>query len=63
VYVHAEHRRRGLARQLVDGLLEFAKADRGYRSVYLHMYPPSPGAMKEVPRGGSGVVHFETSLV
>jgi ribosomal protein S18 acetylase RimI-like enzyme len=60
----------------VDGLLEFARADGGYRSVYLHTYPRSPGAMglwralgkvvcderEEVPGGGSGVVHFEIPL-
>jgi GNAT superfamily N-acetyltransferase len=73
VYVRPEHRRRGLARRLVEGLLDFARADGGYRSVYLHTYPHSPGAMRlwrtlgkvvcdereDVPGGGSGVVHFE----
>lgn len=73
VYVRPAHRRRGLARHLVEGLLEFARADGGYRSVYLHTYPHSPGAMslwqalgkvvcderEEVPGGGSGAVHFE----
>ncbi|AJE38972.1 GNAT family N-acetyltransferase [Streptomyces nodosus] len=73
VYIRPEHRRRGLARRLVDGLMDFARADGGYRSVYLHTYPHSPGAMglwqtlgkvvcderEEVPGGGSGVVHFE----
>lgn len=77
VYARPEHRRRGLARQLVEGLLEFAKADGGYRAVYLHTYPHSPGAMglwqtlgkavcderEEVPGGGSGVVHFEIPIV
>ncbi|MER8220388.1 GNAT family N-acetyltransferase [Streptomyces sp. NPDC094143] len=73
VYVRPEHRRRGLARHLVERLLEFARADGGYRSVYLHTYPDSPGAMGlwrtlgkvlcdervDVPGGGSGAVHFE----
>jgi GNAT superfamily N-acetyltransferase len=73
VYVRPEHRRRGLARRLVEGLLDFARADGGYRSVYLHTYPHSPGAMglwrtlgkvvcderEDVPGGGSGAVHFE----
>jgi GNAT superfamily N-acetyltransferase len=77
VYVRPEHRRRGLARQLVEGLLEFAKADGGYRAVYLHTYPHSPGAMdlwqtlgkvvlderEEVPGGGIDVVHFEIPVV
>jgi ribosomal protein S18 acetylase RimI-like enzyme len=73
VYVRPEYRRRGLARRLVEGLLDFARADGGYRSVYLHTYPHSPGALglwrtlgkvvcderEDVPGGGSGVVHFE----
>ncbi|WP_432118136.1 GNAT family N-acetyltransferase [Streptomyces sp. bgisy032] len=73
VYVRPAHRRRGLARQLVGLLLEFARNDGGYRSVYLHTHPHSPGAMQlwralgkvvcdereEVPGGGSGAVHFE----
>ncbi|KOV96970.1 acetyltransferase [Streptomyces sp. NRRL B-1140] len=76
VYVRPEHRRRGLARQLVDRLLDFARTDGGYRSVYLHTYPDSPAAMglwkalgkvlcderEEMPGGGSGVVHFELPL-
>ncbi|WP_328727165.1 GNAT family N-acetyltransferase [Streptomyces sp. NBC_00259] len=73
VYVRTEHRRRGLARRLVAELLEFAQADGGYRSVYLHAYPDSPGAMDlwrslgkvvcderdGVLGGGTGIVHFE----
>ncbi|MFJ8364583.1 GNAT family N-acetyltransferase [Streptomyces sp. NPDC093984] len=77
VYVRPEHRRRRLARQLVQDLLEFARADGGYRHVYLHTYPHSPGAMglwqalgkvvlderEEAPGGGSDVVHFEIPVV
>lgn len=76
VYVRPEHRRRGLARRLVTELLAFAKADGGYRSVYLHTYRYSPGAMDlwrslgdlvcderdEVPGGVSEVVHFEIPM-
>lgn len=76
VYVRPEHRRRGLASRLVDELLQFAAADGGYRSVYLHTYPGSPGALglwrslgkavcderEEVPGGGTGVVHFEVPM-
>ncbi|MFC9808622.1 GNAT family N-acetyltransferase [Streptomyces griseoaurantiacus] len=76
VYVRPEHRRRGLARRLVDGLLDFARTEGGYRAAYLHTYPHSPGALglwqtlgrvvcderTEVPGGGSGVVHFEIPL-
>ncbi|WP_030422310.1 GNAT family N-acetyltransferase [Streptomyces sp. NRRL F-5065] len=72
VYVRPEHRRRGLARRLVEELLEFAAADGGYRSVYLHTDPAVTGAEpfwrslakvvhdeREDPGGGQGVVHFE----
>ncbi|MFC9428634.1 GNAT family N-acetyltransferase [Streptomyces sp. NPDC056987] len=44
VYVHPGHRRRGLARALVRELLDFAAADGGYRSVYLHTDPSVTGA-------------------
>jgi GNAT superfamily N-acetyltransferase len=77
VYVRPEHRRRGLAGRLVAGLLEFARADGGYRSVYLHTDPSSPGAealwrslgklvcdeRTEEPGGGQGILHFELPLV
>ncbi|WP_033319159.1 GNAT family N-acetyltransferase [Streptomyces yerevanensis] len=75
VYVHPGHRRRGLARQLVDELLNFAAADGGYRSVYLHTDPAVPGAEafwrslgkavldeREEPGGGQRIVHFEVPL-
>ncbi|WP_344268804.1 GNAT family N-acetyltransferase [Streptomyces hebeiensis] len=44
VYVREAHRRRGLARRMVRALLDFAVADGGYRSVYLHTDPAVPGA-------------------
>ncbi|MDQ1049915.1 GNAT family N-acetyltransferase [Streptomyces sp. V4I2] len=75
VYVRPEHRRRGLARRLVDELLAFAAADGGYRSVYLHTDPAVPGAEpfwrslgkivhdeREDPDGGNGVLHFEIPM-
>jgi GNAT superfamily N-acetyltransferase len=75
VYVRPEHRRRGLARQLVDELLAFADADGGYRSVYLHTDPAVPGAEafwrslgkvvhdeREEPGGDNGTVHFEIPI-
>ncbi|MFG2683834.1 GNAT family N-acetyltransferase [Streptomyces sp. NPDC048392] len=75
VYVRPEHRRRGLARRLVDGLLAFAAADGGYRAVYLHTDPAVAGAEpfwrslakvvhdeREDAGGGQGIVHFEVSL-
>jgi GNAT superfamily N-acetyltransferase len=76
VYVRPEHRRRGLARRLVGELLGFARADGGYRSVYLHTDPASPGAEAlwrslgrlvcdervEEPGGGQRILHFEIPL-
>ncbi|WP_282697229.1 GNAT family N-acetyltransferase [Streptomyces sp. CC208A] len=77
VYVRPEHRRRGLARRLVAELVAFAKVDAGYRSVYLHTDPASPGAEAlwrslgrlvcderiEEAGGGQGILHFEIPLV
>ncbi|ANS69257.1 hypothetical protein SLINC_7033 [Streptomyces lincolnensis] len=75
VYVRPEHRRRGLARRLVEELLAFAAADGGYRSVYLHTDPAVPGAEpfwrslgkvvhdeREDLGGGNHVVHFEIPM-
>ncbi|MGW0821410.1 GNAT family N-acetyltransferase [Streptomyces sp. NPDC002845] len=73
VYVRPDHRRRGLARRLVAALLDFAAADGGYRSVYLHTDPAVPGAedfwrslgkvvCDEREAGGQGVVHFEVPV-
>ncbi|MFF2043051.1 GNAT family N-acetyltransferase [Kitasatospora sp. NPDC058170] len=77
VYVRAEHRRHGLARELVRRACAFASAEGGYRCVYLHTNADIPGAepfwrslAEEVhdarPTGehGPGVatVHFEIPL-
>ncbi|WP_030662592.1 GNAT family N-acetyltransferase [Streptomyces cellulosae] len=75
VYVRPEHRRRGLARRLVDELLAFADADGGYRSVYLHTDPAVPGAEafwrslgkvvhdeRGEPGGDNRTVHFEIPI-
>ncbi|TDT31413.1 acetyltransferase (GNAT) family protein [Streptomyces sp. BK208] len=75
VYVRPEHRRRGLARRLVDELLAFAVADGKYRAVYLHTDPAVTGAEpfwrslakvvhdeREDAGGGQGIVHFEVPL-
>ncbi|MFI5569362.1 GNAT family N-acetyltransferase [Streptomyces sp. NPDC051740] len=75
VYVRPDHRRRGLARRMVGELLDFAAADGGYRSVYLHTDPSVPGAEpfwrslgkvvhdeREDADGGNGVVHFEIPM-
>lgn len=68
VYVRPDHRRRGLARAMVAELLSFARADSAYRSVYLHAYRHSPGAMDlwhslgEVVWEEDGVAHFEIAV-
>ncbi|RDG34736.1 GNAT family N-acetyltransferase [Streptomyces corynorhini] len=76
VYTRPGHRRRGLARSLVRELVDFAAADGGYRSVYLHTDPAVPGAeafwrsmgkavcdeRAEMADGGQGIVHFEVPL-
>ncbi|MFE2722385.1 GNAT family N-acetyltransferase [Kitasatospora sp. NPDC059327] len=77
VYVRAEHRRHGLARELVRRACEFAASEGGYRRLYLHTNTAIPGAesfwrslAEEVydarPSGehGPGVatVHFEIPL-
>ncbi|WP_435798677.1 GNAT family N-acetyltransferase [Streptomyces prasinus] len=75
IYVRPEHRRRGIARRLVGALMDFAVAEGGYRSVYLHTDPTVPGAEafwrsigkvvhdeREDPCGGQGVMHFEVPL-
>ncbi|RII11211.1 Acetyltransferase (GNAT) family protein [Streptomyces sp. YIM 130001] len=74
VYVRATHRRHGIARRLVAELLDFAAADGGYRSVYLHTDPAVPGAEgfwqslgkavldERAEPGGSRVVHFEVAM-
>ncbi|MFB7650806.1 MULTISPECIES: GNAT family N-acetyltransferase [unclassified Streptomyces] len=75
VYVRPEHRRRGLARRMVDELMGFAVADGGYRAVYLHTDPAVTGAEpfwrsiakvvhdeREDHGGGQGIVHFDVPL-
>ncbi|MGW3284211.1 GNAT family N-acetyltransferase [Streptomyces sp. NPDC001002] len=75
IYVRPDHRRRGLARRLVDELLAFAAADGGYRAVYLHTDPAVPGAEpfwrslgkvvldeRAEPDGGQGIIHFEIPM-
>ncbi|MFF1794958.1 GNAT family N-acetyltransferase [Kitasatospora sp. NPDC086009] len=77
VYVRTEHRRHGLARELVRRACEFAVDEGGYRHLYLHTNAAVPGAeafwrslAEEVhdarPSGehGPGVatVHFEIPL-
>ncbi len=44
VYVLKEHRRRGIAAQLVQAVLERAAVEGHYDKVALHTFPHSPGA-------------------
>lgn len=75
IYVRPDHRRRGIARRLVNELVEFAAADGGYRAVYLHTDPAVDGAEafwrsigkvvhdeREDPGGGQGIVHLEIAV-
>ncbi|GHE05654.1 GNAT family N-acetyltransferase [Streptomyces alanosinicus] len=75
VYVRPECRRQGIARELVERLVEFAVADGGYRAVYLHTDPAVPGAEafwrslgkvvldeREGRGAGQGIVHFELPM-
>ncbi|MEU9332572.1 GNAT family N-acetyltransferase [Streptomyces sp. NPDC048290] len=74
IYVRPGHRRRGIARLLVTGLLAFAD-DHAYRAVYLHTDPAVPGAEafwrslgkvvhdeRDDPGGGQGIIHFEIPM-
>jgi GNAT superfamily N-acetyltransferase len=45
VYVLKEHRRRHIARALVNATLERAREERHYDTIALHTYPHSPGAL------------------
>lgn len=75
IYVRPEHRRHGLARQLVRELGEFAVRAGGYEALYLHTDPAVPGAEpfwrslarevcdeRTLPGGGQGIVHFELPM-
>lgn len=75
IYVRPEHRRHGLARQLVRELGEFAARAGGYEALYLHTDPAVPGAEpfwrslarevcdeRTLPGGGQGIVHFELPM-
>jgi GNAT superfamily N-acetyltransferase len=45
VYVLKEHRRRHIARALVDATVERARREAHYDTIALHTYPHSPGAL------------------
>lgn len=45
IYVRRDHRRRGIARAIVEACLRFAIDDGGYGIFALHTFPHSPGAL------------------
>ena len=45
IYVAREHRRRHIARELVNAVLHRARSEGHYSTVALHTYPHSPGAL------------------
>jgi ribosomal protein S18 acetylase RimI-like enzyme len=46
IYVRRDHRRRGIARAVVQACLRFAVDDGGYAIFALHTFPHSPGALE-----------------
>lgn len=63
VYVLREHRRRGIARRLVDAVLDRARREGHYDTIALHTYPHSPGAVPFWRSFGSVVVEDDTTGV
>lgn len=74
VYVDPAHRRRGIARALVERACAFIADSHAYDSIYLHTDPAIEGAepfwrdlAKEVhdergEPGGNGIIHFEIPM-
>jgi GNAT superfamily N-acetyltransferase len=76
VYIARDHRRRGVARRLVQCARQFVAVDGGYTTIYLHTNASVPGAeafWRSMPTtliydgrgntdGYSEAVHFELSL-
>jgi len=76
VYIAREHRRRGVARALVDAARRFVADEGGYRTIYLHTNAAVPGAeafWRAMPTteiydgrgnrdGYSEALHFELSF-
>jgi GNAT superfamily N-acetyltransferase len=60
VYVLRSHRRLGIARQLVDAVLDRARREGHYERIALHTYPHSPGALPFWLSLGSAVVEDDT---
>ncbi|MFG1950296.1 GNAT family N-acetyltransferase [Micromonospora sp. NPDC048830] len=72
VYVHPAHRRRGLARALVEQAVAFVADQPGYRDLYLHTDTGVPGAeafwrsvatpIHDARDGNCRTMHFEIPL-
>lgn len=63
VYVLREHRRRGIARVLVQRVLERARREGHYRTIALHTFPHSPGALPFWQSVGAVVVEDDATGV
>lgn len=63
VYVPRAHRRRGIARQLVLAVLDRARREGHYRTIALHTFPHSPGALPFWQSLGAEVVENDTEGV
>lgn len=63
VYVLREHRRRGIARLLIQEVLDWARREGHYDTIALHTFPHSPGALPFWLSLGSVVVEDDTTGV
>jgi len=63
VYVARSHRRLGIARQLVQAVLDRARREGHYDTIALHTFPHSPGALPFWLSLGSVVVEDDTAGV
>ncbi len=77
-YIACEHRRRGVARALVEAARRFIRDEGGYDTIYLHTNPSVPGAepfwramptteifdaRREEGAPGSNALHFELEML
>jgi GNAT superfamily N-acetyltransferase len=63
VYVLREHRRRGIARVLIDEVIRRARREGRYDTITLHTFPHSPGALPFWQSMGAVVVEDDTGGV
>lgn len=77
-YIAREHRRRGVARALVEAARRFIRDEGGYDTIYLHTNPSVPGAepfwrsmptreifdsRREEGAPGTNALHFELDML